>query len=529
MAERSDILGQTIPEAAPIAISLIAFRRLSNCRPAGKCTTAELRGVLKEDMAKVHLSAGLSIAYPLCEHIIRCWTGRLSKSHSGVKVAELFWTKARNVLTFASICRRAACSASAVSVLLLASSLANAQTKREDAEHYNRAVRAVDQGNLSEAQGEIAKVLKDLPNQPNALNLAGIIYSLQGDQDRAITYFKKALSYQNDFIDARNNLAHAYLETNQYPKALLEFDRILKRAPEHPDANLGFAQSLYEVGRYQESLKSVTHALILTPAQPDALILLAKIEFKLGHTDEAMAASKRVQPLITGDSTRLESLGLLLLTNSCYMDAVPILQEAAEVQRRDTGVLNLLGLSYALSGQLSQAKIAFERSVADHPQQAEGHTLLGLFYEMEGQFPRSVEEFRAALAVDAQNVEANLHLGESLYKQGEQEEARRRFARVLELEPNRIDALYYEALIRIQRKEYQDATELLSHILKLDEKDLGANFQMAQALMKMGKKEEAVKYLKTFQDLQAANAQRDEKDFRLHTGLRDETSPFKPQ
>src|SRR6266850_164245 len=76
-----------------------------------------------------------------------------------------------------------------VTALLLALTnlpLAIAQNQSVAVEQYNRANVLLKEGDLAGAQLEIEKVLKEFPNVPEALNLAGIISDVQGEHQRAI-------------------------------------------------------------------------------------------------------------------------------------------------------------------------------------------------------------------------------------------------------------------------------------------------------------------------------------------------------
>ena len=67
--------------------------------------------------------------------------------------------------------------------------LAIAQNQSAAVEQYNRANVLLKEGDLAGAQLEIEKVLKEFPNVPEALNLAGIISEVQGEHQQAIDYF----------------------------------------------------------------------------------------------------------------------------------------------------------------------------------------------------------------------------------------------------------------------------------------------------------------------------------------------------
>jgi len=205
-----------------------------------------------------------------------------------------------------------------VTALLLALTnlpLVIAQNQSAAVEQYNRANVLLKEGDLAGAQLEIEKVLKEFPNVPEALNLAGIISEVQGEHQQAIDYFKRALSARSNYFDARSNLAYAYLETNQYESGLLEFEEVLKGAPHHVGANLGVAQTLYKTGRFADALKAVHHTLTLSPENPDALLLAVKVKFQLKLVEEAVESGRKFRLMFSDNRSQLAALGVVLLDN----------------------------------------------------------------------------------------------------------------------------------------------------------------------------------------------------------------------
>ena len=69
------------------------------------------------------------------------------------------------------------------------------------------------------------------PDDAEAHNLRGIAYSENGDQDRAIATFSKAIALKPDFADAYNNRGVAYNIRDDYVYALQDFNKVIQALP----------------------------------------------------------------------------------------------------------------------------------------------------------------------------------------------------------------------------------------------------------------------------------------------------------
>ena len=415
----------------------------------------------------------------------------------------------------------------ALAVLLGSTPVATAQDQQRARERYHRAITLLGQGNFSEAETEILEILRDFPNLPPALNLAGIISDLQGQHQRAIGFFERALSARSDFLDARNNLAHTCLKTKQYKKAMLEFERVLEREPNHAAANYGLAQVLYEMGQFDRSAKAAAHAQSLAPDDPDVLLFLAKIQFRHGRLEDAKETTGRLKVRFQHDGTRLHALGLMLLDNDRYADAVTILQQAAELEGQDPEILQAMGMGYGLWRKLTKAISTFERSIQVNPEQARGHFLLALCYGMQGRYQEAIIKLRNVLAIDSNHTGAAQRLGIGLYKQGLEVEAWDLFEQVLTRQPDRVEALYYQALIRFQQGDYRQSLALLSRVLELDEKHIAAHYKLAQVHVKLGEKETAARFLERFNQLSLERERTRGDRLRIYAGVEEGFPAFK--
>lgn len=414
--------------------------------------------------------------------------------------------------------------------VLCAGSILLGQDRARAQELYRSAVALLESGDYAGADEKIGSLLSDFPDIPQALNVAGIIADLRGQPERSIVYFERAVVLRDDFIDARSNLARLYAKTGRLQEARRQFDRVLDWNPAHLPSLKGLVELLHETGDYEAGLENTVRALAQAPGDPELLLVLAKAQFKLGREAEAAATTRRLRRRFAFDGEGLHALGLMLLENGRYADAVTILREAAERQGRDPEIVSSMGISmgigYGLARKVNQAISAFQESIRLRPREPQGYFHLALAYGMQGRFDEAAAELRRVLRLDPESTDAAHHLGVSLYKQGLEAEAKPFFTQVRQREPDRVETLYYLALIRFQEGDYANSLSLLSRVLTLQEDHISAHYKAAQVNAKLGRRTEAQRLLREFKRLELQQERSRKERFHIYAGVGDDFSVF---
>ncbi len=88
---------------------------------------------------------------------------------------------------------------------------------------------------------EATKILKELllnNNSPLFFYMLGHINRFQDNLPEAIFYFKKAISFEPNYIDAHGILSKVYFEFEDCKNAIIEAETFLRLAPDHKNAEV---------------------------------------------------------------------------------------------------------------------------------------------------------------------------------------------------------------------------------------------------------------------------------------------------
>lgn len=123
---------------------------------------------------------------------------------------------------------------------------------------------------------------------PESYYLLGRYYQGQNRYEQALTAYKKALSIDSNFAEARNGLGVVYASQGRLSEALEQFSLAAQLAPStsHIQNNLGYAQYLNR--SYSESIATLEKAIALDPSNQSARVNLALALDKAGDMDKAV-------------------------------------------------------------------------------------------------------------------------------------------------------------------------------------------------------------------------------------------------
>jgi len=208
---------------------------------------------------------------------------------------------------------------------------------------FQQATAAFDAGKYEEAEALLLQIVGRTPTYANVFNMLGFIASQRNSPEKAVTLFRRALSLNPNYHEARLNLvltladmgaydqaaqeavkledreapgatrlslgvrgklanAHAdlgrkYHDLGMYAEAITEYDKALGLCPNFPDLHTRRAVSCREMGQYAEAKTSLLKALEIKPNYVEAHVNLGLIQQKLGNLTDAVTSWERALQL----------------------------------------------------------------------------------------------------------------------------------------------------------------------------------------------------------------------------------------
>jgi tetratricopeptide (TPR) repeat protein len=176
----------------------------------------------------------------------------------------------------------------------------------------------------------------------------------QGQFERAVVQYERALKAQPKFVTALNRLGITLNKLGRHAEASKKFQRAIELRPHaaHLQNNLGF--SLYLEGRYQQAEAALNRALQLAPHFPRARMNRALVRAKLGRFETVFEDLEAAGNY----ANACFNMGMLLTDAGRYADAADYLERALSARPKFEAARTQLHEVARLAAQTEQQRAA---------------------------------------------------------------------------------------------------------------------------------------------------------------------------
>ena len=169
-------------------------------------------------------------------------------------------------------------------------------------------------GDLDGAQELALKLLRTDGDAPELYVLLGMIDGMQGDPEKALTYYEKAMDIDPEYVEPIICAAELQIwELEDYEKALGLCERALDLAEEedeYVDALLLKAEALANLEREPEAYAALQELPEIALGEPSYHLRAARLLLELDYTQDAGEHFKRALELDPDNSDAIHGIGL---------------------------------------------------------------------------------------------------------------------------------------------------------------------------------------------------------------------------
>lgn len=351
-----------------------------------------------------------------------------------------------------------------------------------------------------------------------------------GNPGGAIVLFRNALEKDQNFQDARFQLAEAYQALGKYEQAEKELLKIQRQNPSRADIHLELAKLYNSLGKPDQSIEQSSAYLQARPNAAEAFEVLGVSYALKGMNDEAerqfrlalqrepnrLTAKLQLAALLMGQKQGREQDARALIAEILSADpknvkaynllaryemslgnrdrALQIYQTVAGLQPADPLPLYQQGAILLEKADVGKADQLAEMLVRKFPKSSEGYRLKGLIAFKKQNYPEAITDLQNANKIYP-SVEGLYYLGLSLYEKGELESALSQFRQILDHKPSFAQARILTAVILLKQKRLEDAIAEAQRVLDKDNRNALAHNILGSAYMARGNYDEGIKEL----------------------------------
>lgn len=328
-------------------------------------------------------------------------------------------------------------------------------------------LKALDAGNLAEAEKAFQQRLATQPNDPDALGGLGLLRQRQNRYDEAEQLLTRAIS--NGGSQWKTSLDNV-----RYWSLLQE------------------ARDLQEKGQTARALDVVAQAMRLNPKALDGRLALGDIQAQAGRYKEAEGNYRQVLAVQPGNTQAIRGLVDVLSQTGQADEALRLLDSLSPEEQAKFG---------------DQGRLRSLRA-----------TQIAMLAEQRGDIQGAQNALREAVKEDPNNVWTRFSLARMYVRTGETQKAHELVDGFVAANPDNVDALYTSALLSAELEEWKAAQATMDRIpvasrtasMKELAEQIALTTQVNQAvaLAKSGQRQEALSILDRLQSTAAGNVNR---------------------
>lgn len=350
----------------------------------------------------------------------------------------------------------------------------------------------------------------------------------QGNPGGAIVLLKNALEKDQNYLDARYQLAVAYMGAGKYEQAEKEFQKIVRQRPAFPGLKLnlaklyvrlnkpdlaitaaqdllkdnpGSAEALEAVGiAYISGNKSaeaegyLLKALQAEPGRSSSQLELASLYAATGRMKDARGLISQVLKKEPRNQRAYYILAAAEIAGGNTDAANAVYQKIAQLYPSDTQALYKSGLLYLERGRSDKADKIAASLMEKFPKQADGYRLKGIINYRLKNYAEAVNLLQASNKISP-TIEAYYFLGLSSFGLGDMESALSQFRTILDRNPSFARARLLTAVILLRQKRVDDSIAEINKVLQIDSRNALAHNLLGSAYLAKGMYEEGMKEL----------------------------------
>jgi serine protease Do len=228
----------------------------------------------------------------------------------------------------------------------------------------------------------------------------GFSFSVNGQDQQALEYFKKATENDPGSTTAWYGLGYCYAGKNAQNDAIEAYKRAIRTNPANEMSHFHLGNYLNKLGRYDEAIEAFKQAALINPESEAAYFNLGVIYNKVGRLEEGKAAFQNVIRINPKAKTAYYNIGVADTQLGQYKEAVAAYKKAIEIHPDFAAAYFNLGAVYGELGKKRPEMEAYKKAIRINPDLAPAHYALGQAYLSQGDKASALDQYKILKKLD---------------------------------------------------------------------------------------------------------------------------------
>lgn len=282
-----------------------------------------------------------------------------------------------------------------------------------------RALQLHRSGHLGDAASLYRDVLRQQPNNVDALNLLAVILSGSGFHAEAAIFLQQAIRTDPNFFVLHVNLGNALQALGRIDEAIAAFGRADALSPDNAQILNNLGSALNAKGRFNDAALVCARVVEMAPGFREGVVNLGNALAGQGNVAGAEACYRNAIELAPGEGGAYYNLGTLLQSAGRLAEAIEVHNQAVTIDPSDA--IKHYNLANALTDadRYDDALSQYREVLRLNPRFVDGWVNLGAAQMLSAKPDEAASSYRAALTFDPDAGDIHWNLALALIAGGE--------------------------------------------------------------------------------------------------------------
>lgn len=341
---------------------------------------------------------------------------------------------------------------------------------------FQQAIQLHEQGRFGEAEHLYRQILETAPDNADILNLLGLIAQSKGIHNEAVELFYKAVRQAPEHAPFYFNLALSLDAWGKPFEAIDSYLQAVKLNPSLKEAYNNIGNIYKNLGRTAEAENAYNQAVNIDKDYSEPQINLAMLR-------QNIESLKDLAQKYPNDALSSYFLSSIYYNEGEYSTALKYISQADKISPNNDSIKNLFGLIQLALGQITDAKINFEKALDYNPRSVPALINLGNIETNLGNFKIAEAHYKHALELNPQELNAHINYANLLYLQKRLPEALEEYRAAVIINPNIPEVSNNLGIILKDIEEYEEALGLFFNAFSRNPEQEEYSINIAETLV----------------------------------------------
>jgi len=265
------------------------------------------------------------------------------------------------------------------------------------------------------------------------------LYKRQGEIDKAIEWFEKAIAKKPENAEAHYMLGELYGQKGRIQDMVREFDTSLSHSKKYEKEILVYRQKYFADNfnagvkaaneeNYTAALQGFMNARIIEPEQTDSYKNLAYVYMRMDSIPAVLRSYQDLLAIKPDDYETYMTMASIHNQRQEYAQAAELLHKAVAVAPDSVRprIIGDIGITYDMMGKPEEAMKTYQDALKMNPGNKDLLFNLGRLYLMRDDYANAISQLTEVLKQNPEDFEVNYNVGLSYLKIGERLDKRAR-------------------------------------------------------------------------------------------------------